>query len=291
MRVKKKRSEKLQKVLARCGYGSRRIVENLIQSGRIRVDGQLAVLGDRIEIKSNTKIHLDGILLKIQKAGKIICRVLAYYKPEGELCTHHDPAGRPTVFNRLPELTSSRWISIGRLDVNTSGLLLFTTDGELGNRLMHPSHNIEREYAVRVFGEINDTKIHQLTKGIPLEDGKASFKLLQFRGGDGMNKWFHVTVTEGRHHLVRRLWKAVDIQVSRMIRVRYGDIFLPKGLPRGGWIELGLSQINYLRHFVGLNGERSSSILIEQNRRQIKTTQIRRAIKRHTNVSSMRRRT
>jgi 23S rRNA pseudouridine2605 synthase len=288
MSVKKQKSEKLQKVLARCGYGSRREIESFIQSGRISVDGQLATLGDRIEVKANTKIRLDGHLLKIKEVEKTICRILAYYKPEGELCTHHDPEGRPTVFDRLPKLTGSRWIAIGRLDVNTCGLLLFTTDGELANRLMHPRHEVEREYAVRVFGEINDAKIHQLTKGVQLEDGEASFKTLKFRGGEGMNQWFNVTLTEGRNREVRRLWEAVNIQVSRLIRVRYGDIYLPKGLPRGGWTELGLVQINYLRQLVGLSDETASKISVEQDRRRIKANQIRRAVKRHTQVSSMR---
>jgi len=288
MSVKKQQREKLQKVLARCGYGSRREIESFIQSGRISVDGQLATLGDRIEVKSNTKIRLDGHFLKIKEAEKTVCRILAYYKPEGELCTHHDPEGRPTVFDRLPKLTGSRWIAIGRLDVNTCGLLLFTTDGELANRLMHPRHEVEREYAVRVFGEINDAKIRQLTKGVQLEDGEANFKTLKFRGGEGMNQWFNVTLTEGRNREVRRLWEAVGIQVSRLIRVRYGDIYLPKGLPRGGWTELGLAQINYLRQLVGLTDETASKISVEQDRRRIKANQIRRAVKRHTQVSSMR---
>uniref|UniRef100_A0A3B0LWY2 Pseudouridine synthase n=1 Tax=Arsenophonus endosymbiont of Trialeurodes vaporariorum TaxID=235567 RepID=A0A3B0LWY2_9GAMM len=288
MSVKKQQSEKLQKVLARCGYGSRREIESFIQSGRISVDGQLATLGDRIEVKSNTKIRLDGHLLKIKEAEKTVCRILAYYKPEGELCTHHDPEGRPTVFDRLPKLTGSRWIAIGRLDVNTCGLLLFTTDGELANRLMHPRHEVEREYAVRVFGEINDAKIRQLTKDVQLENGEANFKTLKFRGGEGMNQWFNVTLTEGRNRQVRRLWEAVGIQVSRLIRVRYGDIYLPKGLPRGGWTELGLAKINYLRQLVGLIDETASKISVEQDRRRIKANQIRRAVKQHTQVSSMR---
>ncbi|MFS1538679.1 MAG: 23S rRNA pseudouridine(2605) synthase RluB [Candidatus Phlomobacter fragariae] len=288
MSVKKQKSEKLQKILASCGYGSRREIESFIQSGRISVDGHLATLGDRIEVKSNTKIRLDGHLLKINEAEKTVCRILAYYKPEGELCTHNDPEGRPTVFDRLPKLTGSRWIAIGRLDVNTCGLLLFTTDGELANRLMHPRHEVEREYAVRVFGEINDAKIRQLTKGVQLEDGEANFKTLTFRGGEGMNQWFNVSLTEGRNREVRRLWEAVGTQVSRLIRVRYGDIYLPKGLPRGGWTELGLVQINYLRQLVGLTDETASKISVEQNRRRIKANQIRRAVKQHMQVSSMR---
>ncbi|MGP1928359.1 MAG: 23S rRNA pseudouridine(2605) synthase RluB [Arsenophonus sp. NC-WZS1-MAG3] len=285
MNTKKQKSEKLQKILARCGYGSRREIESFIQSGRISVDGQLATLSNRTEVKPNIKIRLDGHLLKIKRTEKTICQILAYYKPEGELSTHHYSERRSTIFDRLPKLRNSRWIAIGRLDVNTSGLLLFTTDGELANRLMHPRHEVEREYAVRVFGQINDAKIHQLIKGVQLEDGKANFKKLKFCGGEGKNQWFNVTLTEGRNREVRRLWEAVGMQVSRLIRIRYGDIYLPKGLPRGGWIELCLDQINYLRQLVGLKGETTSKISVEKDRRHIKANQIRRAVKQHTQVS------
>ncbi|MGP1959573.1 MAG: 23S rRNA pseudouridine(2605) synthase RluB [Arsenophonus sp. NC-TX2-MAG3] len=285
MNVKKQKSEKLQKILARCGYGSRRKIESFIQSGRISVDGQLATLGNRTEVKPNIKIRLDGHLLKIKKTEKTICQILAYYKPEGELSTHHYSEGRSTIFDRLPKLKSSRWIAIGRLDVNTCGLLLFTTDGELANRLMHPRHKVEREYAVRVFGEINDAKIRQLIKGVQLGDGEAHFNKLKFCGGEGKNQWFNVTLTEGRNREVRRLWEAVGMQVSRLIRIRYGDIYLPKGLPRGGWIELCLDQINYLRQLVGLKNETISKISVQKDRRHIKANQIRRAVKQHTQVS------
>ena len=246
----------------------------------------MATLGDRVEVKATTKIRLDGRLLAIKEPEKEICRVMAYYKPEGELCTRHDPEGRPTVFNRLPRLTGARWIAVGRLDVNTSGLLLFTTDGELANRLMHPSREVEREYAVRVFGEITDAKIRQLTTGVQLEDGPASFKTVSYRGGEGMNQWYNVTLTEGRNREVRRLWESVGVQVSRLIRVRYGDIDLPKGLPRGGWTELGLEQTNYLRELVELDIETESKVSVERDQRRIKANQIRRAVKRHTQVAS-----
>lgn len=228
MSVKTQKTEKLQKVLARSGHGSRREIETLIEAGRISVDGKAATLGDRIDVKSSTKIRLDGRVLSIKEAEKEVCRVMAYYKPEGELCTRNDPEGRPTVFARLPRLTGARWIAVGRLDVNTSGLLLFTTDGELANRLMHPSREVEREYAVRVFGEVTDAIKRQLTMGIQLDDGPASFKTLTYKGGEGINQWYNVTLTEGRNREVRRLWEAVGIQVSRLIRVRYGDLDLPK---------------------------------------------------------------
>ncbi len=233
-------SEKLQKVLARAGHGSRREIETMIEAGRVSVDGKVAKLGDRVEVTPAMKIRLDGHVLSIKESEEVVCRVLAYYKPEGELCTRSDPEGRPTVFDRLPKLRGSRWVAVGRLDVNTSGLLLFTTDGELANRLMHPSREVEREYAVRVFGQVDDAKVKQLSKGVQLEDGPAAFRTISFQGGEGLNQWYNVTLTEGRNREVRRLWEAVGVQVSRLIRVRYGDIDLPKGLPRGGWAELDL---------------------------------------------------
>ncbi len=286
MSDKSQRTEKLQKILARSGHGSRREIEGYLQEGRISIDGVKAKLGDRIDANSTAKIRLDGRILSIREAQKDVCRVLAYYKPEGELCTRSDPQGRPTVFQRLPRLNSARWIAVGRLDVNTSGLLLFITDGELANRLMHPSREVEREYAVRVFGEIDDAKIRQLTRGVQLEDGPASFRSVSYRGGEGINQWYNVSLTEGRNREVRRMWEAVGVQVSRLIRVRYGDIDLPKGLPRGGWVELGLNQINYLRQLVELNDETVTKVAVEKDQRRIKANQIRRAVKRHTKISA-----
>ncbi|PHM47282.1 23S rRNA pseudouridine(2605) synthase RluB [Xenorhabdus miraniensis] len=280
------KTEKLQKVLARSGHGSRREIEGYIQQGRISIDGKTATLGDRIEVKPSVKVRLDGRILNIKEPQKTVCRVLAYYKPEGELCTRHDPEGRPTVFDRLPKMQGARWIAVGRLDINTCGLLLFTTDGELANRLMHPRCEVEREYAVRVFGEVDNVKLRQLTQGVQLEDGPASFKTITFKGGEGINQWYNVTLTEGRNREVRRLWEAVGVQVSRLIRVRYGDINLPKGLPRGGWTELGLEQTNYLRQLVGLGEEVVTKVAVERDQRRIKANQIRRAVKRHAQVAS-----
>lgn len=282
-------SEKLQKVLARAGHGSRREIEAMIVAGRVSVNGKLATLGDRIEADKSLKIRIDSHLVSVTESVTEVCRVLAYYKPEGELCTRNDPEGRPTVFDRLPKLRAARWIAVGRLDINTSGLLLFTTDGELANRLMHPSREVEREYAVRVFGQVDDEKIRQLSKGVQLEDGPASFKTIKFTGGEGINQWYTVTLTEGRNREVRRLWEAVGVQVSRLIRVRYGDIDLPKGLPRGGWTELTLEPVNYLREMVGLQAETVSKVPLEKDRRRTKANQIRRAVKRHSQVSSTRR--
>lgn len=279
-------SEKLQKVLARAGHGSRREIESMIAAGRVSVDGKIATLGDRVESSKSLKIRIDGHLVSIAESAAEVCRVLAYYKPEGELCTRSDPEGRPTVFDRLPRLRGSRWIAVGRLDVNTCGLMLFTTDGELANRLMHPGREVEREYAVRVFGQVDDDKIRQLSKGVQLEDGPAAFKTLRFGGGEGINQWYNVTLTEGRNREVRRLWEAVGVQVSRLMRVRYGDITLPKGLPRGGWTELDLPAVNYLRNLVGMDDETVTKLVVEKDRRRTKANQIRRAVKRHSKVSS-----
>ncbi|WP_278496264.1 23S rRNA pseudouridine(2605) synthase RluB [Pantoea vagans] len=279
-------SEKLQKVLARAGHGSRREIESMIAAGRVSVDGKIATLGDRVESSKSLKIRIDVHLVSIAESATEVCRVLAYYKPEGELCTRSDPEGRPTVFDRLPRLRGSRWIAVGRLDVNTCGLMLFTTDGELANRLMHPSREVEREYAVRVFGQVDDDKIRQLSKGVQLEDGPAAFKTLKFGGGEGINQWYNVTLTEGRNREVRRLWEAVGVQVSRLMRVRYGDITLPKGLPRGGWTELDLPAVNYLRNLVELDDETVTKLVVEKDRRRTKANQIRRAVKRHSKVSS-----
>jgi 23S rRNA pseudouridine2605 synthase len=282
-------SEKLQKVLARAGQGSRREIETLIEQGRVSVDGKIATLGDRVDAIDSIKIRVDGRVVSIIASDETVCRVLAYYKPEGELCTRRDPDGRPTVFDRLPKITGSRWVAVGRLDINTSGLLLFTTDGELANRLMHPSQEVEREYAVRVFGQVDKEKIGQLTKGVQLEDGVSAFKSLSFQGGEGLNQWYNVTLNEGRNREVRRLWEAVGVQVSRLIRTRYGNIALPKGLPRGGWTELPLEETNYLRELVSLPVETVSKVPVERDRRRMKANQIRRAVKRHSQVTPTRR--
>ncbi len=273
--------EKLQKVLARAGKGSRREIEAMIEKGLVSVDGKMAKLGDRVDVHSGVKIRINGEIVNLTHAQKEMCRVLMYYKPEGELCTRVDPQGRATVFDRLPRLTGSRWIAVGRLDINTSGLLLFTTDGELANRLMHPSHEVEREYAVRVFGQVDDAMIGRLRRGVQLEDGMANFTSIKAAGGQGMNQWFNVTLMEGRNREVRRLWESQDIQVSRLIRVRYGNIELMKSLPRGGWEEMPLKQVNYLRELVGLPPETQSKLDQTQTKRRVKTGRIRKAVKRY----------
>ncbi|NCB57949.1 MAG: 23S rRNA pseudouridine(2605) synthase RluB, partial [Gammaproteobacteria bacterium] len=266
---------------ARAGVGSRREMETVISEGRVSVNGKVATLGDRVEAKD--VIRVDGHQISVPTLNDVICRVLAYHKPEGEVCTRHDPEGRPTVFDRLPRIKDSRWVAVGRLDVNTSGLLLFTTDGELANRLMHPSHEVEREYAVRVFGEVTEGMLQKLRHGVQLEDGPAKFDKITAGGGEGLNQWFNVTLCEGRNREVRRLWESLEVQVSRLMRIRYGDIKLDKTLPRGGWAELELPQVNYLRKMVGLLPEDRSKVFgVEDRRSEFKqAAQIRRAVRRH----------
>ncbi|RJX69542.1 23S rRNA pseudouridine(2605) synthase RluB [Vibrio sinensis] len=278
-------NEKLQKVLARAGHGSRRELEALIKAGRVSVNGMVAKLGERLE-DENAIVRVDGHVVSAKAQEEVVCRVLAYYKPEGELCTRHDPEGRRTVFDRLPKIRGSRWISVGRLDANTSGLLLFTTDGELANRLMHPSRQVEREYLVRVFGEVNEQKVKNLVRGVELEDGTARFEDIVYAGGEGMNHTFYVAINEGRNREVRRLWESQDTTVSRLKRVRYGDIYLDKKLPRGGWMELDLKEVNYLRELVELRPEKET--LLDENkantsrkRERSRSQKIRRAVKRH----------
>lgn len=275
-----KDSEKLQKVLARAGKGSRREIEAMISAGRVSVDGNNAYLGDRVE--GTEQIRIDGHQVKLTAQEDDLCRILMYNKPEGEMCTRKDPEGRITVFDRLPPLESGRWVAVGRLDINTSGMLLFTTDGELANRLMHPSQKVEREYAVRVFGEINEAMLQTLRAGIKLEDGMARFQKITYRGGEGRNHWFHVVLSEGRNREVRRLWESQDVQVSRLIRVRYGDMEMQRQLPLGGWTELGLKEVNYFRKLVDLTSETQSKVKVDEKAMDnAKSRRIRRSVKKH----------
>lgn len=269
-------SEKLQKVLARAGQGSRREMEALITAGRVSVDGKVATLGDRVEV--NAVIRVDGHQVKTRAAEEVICRVLAYHKPEGEMCTRHDPEGRPTVFDRLPKMDGARWIAVGRLDVNTSGLLLFTTDGELANRLMHPSYEMDREYAVRVRGEVDEEMLERLKTGVMLEDGPARFSdIQQAPGGEGFNRWFHCVVMEGRNREVRRLWESQGLVVSRLKRVRFGPVFLTSELSVGRWREMSQREVDVLSAEVGLTPvalpelkEKQREKLVRQQRKLIK---------------------
>ncbi|WP_457914056.1 23S rRNA pseudouridine(2605) synthase RluB [Candidatus Hartigia pinicola] len=236
MSDKSKQTEKIQKILARSGYGSRREIEKFLKEGRISINGKKTMIGDRIKVKSDILIQLGGTFLAIKEKDKESCCVIGYYKTEGESCTHYNLEKCPTVFTRLPQIIRSRWIVIGHLDINTSGIILFTTDGELANRLMRVSCEIECEYAVRVFGKTNDTKIRQVMMGEKLEDGLVSFSRILYRGGEGVNKWFHVTLTKGSYRDVRRLWEFVGVQVSRLIRMKYADIELPQGLICNDWM-------------------------------------------------------
>ncbi|MGM0769878.1 MAG: 23S rRNA pseudouridine(2605) synthase RluB [Pseudomonadota bacterium] len=243
--------ERIQKLLSRAGVGSRREVESWMEAGRVTVNNQLPEPGQKVTV--NDRIELDGKRLDLTSGSEVVRRVLIYNKPEGEVTTRRDPEGRPTVFDRLPRLKDHRWISIGRLDINTTGLVLFTTDGELANRLMHPSREIDREYAVRVFGEVDDDMLKRLMDGVLLDDGMAKFSDISPAGGSGINRWFHVTLLEGRNREVRRLWESQGVRVSRLKRVRYGPIFLPSRLTVGKWEELDQKAVDLLSRSVGLD--------------------------------------
>lgn len=235
--------ERLQKVLAQAGLGSRREIERWIEEGRLQVNDQPATLGQKIA--PGDRVKLNGRLLSLRFQPRAP-RILLYHKPEGEIVSRQDPEGRPTVFERLPPLRKGRWLAVGRLDFNTSGLLLFTNDGELANRLMHPRYALEREYAVRVLGELNAEQAQSLTAGIELSDGLARFTSLREEGGEGANRWYRATITEGRNREVRRMFEAVGLVVSRLMRVRYGPVQLPGRLRRGMWMELPPAEVHRL---------------------------------------------
>ena len=222
--------ERIQKLLAHQGVASRRQVDLMLQQGRITVDGKPAKPGDQISGKE--KISLDGKLLRMVNLESRP-KLMMYHKPVGQVCTRADPEGRPDVFQNLPNLVQGRWVSIGRLDINTSGLILFTNQGELANRLMHPSYEIEREYAVRVHGAVNTDMLGQLSRGVELNDGMARFDQIIDSGGEGTNHWYHVVLKEGKNREVRRLWESVGVEVSRLVRVRYHSFNLPKWLKPG----------------------------------------------------------
>lgn len=245
--------EKLQKVLARAGLGSRRDMEKLIGSNRVTVNGNIAHLGDRVEERD--RILVDGHPIAVRPAGERRTRVLVYNKPEGEICTVRDPEGRPTVFANLPKLRGERWIAVGRLDFNTSGLLLFTTDGELANALMHPSANIDREYLCRVLGEVDDEILERLRNGVVLDDGIARFTDITEGNSaeEAANRWFYVCLMEGKNREVRRLWESQNLKVNRLKRVRYGPVFLPPRLKQGQWQEMPADQVIALYQLVNLD--------------------------------------
>jgi len=250
------KGQKLQKVLANLGLGSRRKMERWIEEGRVTVDGSVATLGDRVH--AGQALRLDGKPLEVDAAEQV--RVLLYHKPVREVCSRDDPEGRKTVFERLPKLKSGRWISVGRLDFNTSGVLLFTTDGALANALMHPSNAIEREYLVRVMGRVDEPMLERLKDGVELDDGPARFSDIQEGGGDGINRFFYVVLMEGRNREVRRLWESQGTTVSRLKRVRYGEVFLPSKLKKGQWLELPQRDVDVIYQMAGLPTKEVASL-------------------------------
>ncbi len=240
-------SEKIQKVLARKGLASRREIERWIQDGRIKINNRLATLGDRVTAEDH--LFVDDEKVKFAEAQPT--RLILYNKPEGELVTRDDPEQRDTVFHALPHLDEGRWISVGRLDINTSGLLLFTNDGELAHRLTHPSSKLDREYAVRVFGDVTSDMVKALVAGVKLEDGFARFEdIVDVKRGRGSNRWFNVVIAQGRQRIVRRLWESQGLQVSRLKRVRFGPVVLPDKLLVGKWSELKGPMLSQLRDLV-----------------------------------------
>ncbi len=241
--------ERLQKLLARAGLGSRRQIEQWIRDGRIKVNGRVASLG--LKADSSARIQLDGRPVRLAGADPTP-KVIVLNKPLGVICTRKDPEHRPTVFDGLPRLKGERWLSVGRLDINTAGLLLLTTDGELANRLMHPKYQLEREYLVRVHGEVPQAVLKKLLAGVMLEDGEARFTRVRYTGGGASNHWYKVVLTEGRNREVRRLWEAVGYQVSKLIRTAYGPIELKRSLKPGSYEALKPKQIAKLYTLTGL---------------------------------------
>jgi len=247
-------SEKLQKVLADAGVGSRRDMEELIISGRVSVNGEPAHIGQRVMPKDQVRVNGKLLNRKVKGSARTP-RVLLYYKPAGEIVTQDDPENRPTVFSHLPKVAGGRWIAVGRLDLNTEGLLILTTSGELANRLMHPRYGIEREYAVRIFGELTEEQCRKLLEGVELEDGLARFSKCEPAGGEGVNRWYRVVISEGRNREVRRMFSAIGLEVSRLMRIRYGTLQLPRNLSRGRYQELSPEWVRAWLHDFGIGAQ------------------------------------
>lgn len=247
---------KLHKILADAGLGSRRDMEDLILQGRVSVNGLPAHIGQRI--LATDQVRVNGKLIQRKLPNKPP-RVLLYHKPSGEIVSQSDPEGRPTVFDALPRMKTGKWVAVGRLDFNTEGLLIFTTSGDIANRFMHPRYGVEREYAVRTLGELAETDRQKLLHGIPLQDGEANFLRCVDGGGEGVNHWYHVALTEGRNREVRRMFEAVNLTVSRLIRTRYGSFVLPRGLKRGRWQEVSAEDVRTLMGTLGMKVPTASS--------------------------------
>jgi len=242
--------ERIHKLLSRAGLGSRREIERWIQEGRVTVNGQQIQPG--YHLKAGDYLQINGRVVKWDKYAEQTTRVLVYHKPAGELVTRKDPEGRAVIFSKLPKIPVGRWIAVGRLDINTSGLVLVTNNGELANRLMHPARQVEREYAVRILGEVDEGMLGRLRAGVELEDGPAQFDDISFHAGEGANKWYYVMVKQGRNRLVRRLWESQGVKVSRLIRVRYGDIILPDRVRANDFYELDAKELQQLMASVEL---------------------------------------
>ena len=264
MKTQKATAERLHKVMAAAGLGSRRALEKRIAEGNVQVNGGPAKLGQNVQ--EGDKINFEGQRwLVVSKPVRH--RTLIYNKPEGEVTSRSDPQGRPTIFDKLPRVRNGRWVAIGRLDINTTGLLLLTTDGELAHKMMHPSSNVDREYACRIRGEASLEQIQKLKNGVELDDGPASFSDIKAAGGSGENYWYHVTIMEGRNREVRRLWASQGLRVGRLKRVRYGAAFLPKRLRMGQWSEIDPSDHVVLREDVGLAANASGLSLFQPGAR------------------------
>lgn len=250
--------ERIQKALARQGVASRRQVESLIAEGRLLLNGKPAVVGD--QVSPGDVVVLEGKKIVIRNDENQLPRVIAYHKPEGEICTRNDPQGRPTIFDNLPHIVHARWVAIGRLDINTAGLILLTDNGELANKLMHPSSKVEREYIVRTLGVATQDVMKQLVNNVELEDGPAHFEEVTYvGGGEGVNHWYHITILEGRNREVRRMWEAVGLQVSRLKRVRYGTVTLASTHRLGSVKELPEKAVIELAASVGLTYSKSTA--------------------------------
>lgn len=258
-------TERIQKALARQGVASRRQIETLIAEGKLLLNGRTVVAGD--QVSPGDVVMLDGKKIVIRDDANLLPRVIAYHKPEGEICSRNDPQGRPTIFDKLPRIVHSRWVAIGRLDINTTGLILLTDNGELANKLMHPSSQVEREYLVRTLGMATQDVMKQLVNKVELEDGPARFEEVTYiGGGEGVNHWYHVTIMEGRNREVRRMWDAVGLQVSRLKRVRYGTVTLASTHRQGAVKELSEKAVIELGASVGLSYSKASAAEVSPRR-------------------------